>query len=473
MRTSLYRIEYNEKMVRESGFSLNRIEKILYILRYYRIIRVTPGYSHVNITQVMLRKPIEWNWNILKDFCQDMNSKYSLIAEFTVNEKPAKLKETIKRIAGYVTCSDKSRNRLGDPLPYNNRKHKFDCANDNFYLYPVKDSDILKDTYTINDAIEDERLKYSRRFGDDITQGGRYYSPINGTEKVLRSYLCDKYGYTELDYKNFNPNLLFLLDTGNKYQGDIYTDIMQEFGVVIMDDLKKFRKLFKRIILSLLGVDNRWEAIRSINNILRGKKTIKDKETGKKIEVDKNDEVSILARSFNKEYYSDDTANEILEAIEKVCSPIKEYLYTNLTGICQNIESCIITRIGLECVKDNITPMLIHDAFIVPDRYVEKYLILMEEILIEELNKQKDRINEAVRKNRKTKINKLQDPVLSYIRIPSSKTSSLIPLSSIFKTISTSFNIDKYFSFDRILSIRNGEDFQHFHRDYQYADRGG
>ncbi|MBA7549020.1 hypothetical protein ES705_41489 [subsurface metagenome] len=75
--------------------------------------------------------------------------------------------------------------------------------------------------------------------------------------------------------------------------------------------------------------------------------------------------------------------------------------------------------------------MLIHDAFIVPDRYVEKYLILMEEILIEELNKQKDRINEAVRKNRKTKINKLQDPVLSYIRIPSSKTSSLIPLSSI------------------------------------------
>ena len=218
---------------------------------------------------------------------------------------------------------------------------------------------------------------------------GRLNSPFQHLKKNLRQVIYDRFDLEELDFDGFNLNLFFLKETGSKYDGDVYTDIMKRMGVIGKSDQRAYRPIFKQLVLTIFGVESREDAMGSFVKSLT--------EFG--LWWDDREAYSDVMERW-RAYLSDqgldpDTRRpflpvyDLIEAVEDVCSPIRNYLFRKLTDYAQNVESRVIVEIGKHMVADGLLPLLIHDALVVPQEFAKKYDVLKEEIHLREIGREK------------------------------------------------------------------------------------
>ena len=78
-----------------------------------------------------------------------------------------------------------------------------------------------------------------------------------------------------------------------------------------------------------------------------------------------------------------------MATIERVCAPIRTYIYSKYTGWAQYIESWVVVELGKQMVEDGLIPLLVHDAVYVPRAFHQKYDELKERVLIEVIEARK------------------------------------------------------------------------------------
>lgn len=314
----------------------------------------------------------------------------------------------------------------------------------------VKASDTkIEEVKIINNFLEKKNLseaKYIRSFVDNEKNYGRLYGAINILKKKYRQILIDHYDYKEIDFSCFLINLLKLILTGSKYDFDPYNKIVStlfDFIELPLDDQTEelcqvYRKVIKKCALVITGSKSITQAENSIrekvlkvnykksglglwatetkfpyprwhqldllirHNILTlheipGEDDYLDTETEEWGYVHKNE---IFTNHHWKEFLEENNFNidtplirinekDLVSIIISALPEIKNVMFSDLNGFCQNIESNIAVRMAHEIISKDQIPLLIHDAFLVKSKHEDFFNKRKEEILIEEAKKRK------------------------------------------------------------------------------------
>lgn len=247
-------------------------------------------------------------------------------------------------------------NKLPNPHVFNRTKYKKTIINEkinkNFLFNSSLDriNKYLKNNNEIN-------LQYKRVFGETLHEYGRFYNSFQTIPKKLREKVLKEKDWIELDYTSCLINILYIIETGKMYDGDIYFDLLKKLNLS-----NDYRSLLKELLIIALNTKNKNSAIKAIRKLL----------------IDNG--------LYNKEnWFSSEIILNILNVFESY-KYLKKYLYYNSSYFTQNIESNIISKLMLEMIKDNILPISIHDCIIIPSQYENKYKLLMNQLLISECN---------------------------------------------------------------------------------------
>ncbi len=378
--------EYYNNFVKPYKLTYNLVINAIALGREFNIFRIHKGKWGYDCSQVWINDPIEWRINA-EDF--PLKTYLQIIAPYYKQDtdKPSAI------------LRDKSKDATGNLLPYDKRSRKYKKVKNNFETPCSKDT--IAEVDKINAGLP-KQLQYTRVFGKTENEYGRLFGILNRLSKRLRAKICNMYDLTEIDFTNFNVNLFYLIANGKKYEGDFYNDIMKSVGIP-EDEYSKHRKTFKKLCLCIFGTENKTHAQQSVMSTL------------------------MKEHLFLK-------PKEIVEAIEKQCPEIKDYIFNPITSIAQRMESKIIITIANEMLKDNLMPFLIHDSFIVPKEYAKKYDRLMEKVLLD-----------VVQKNRKNIINeiKIRNSIKNYKNHSINCIINNIPIINLNKLIQLNYSINR------------------------------
>jgi len=239
-------------------------------------------------------------------------------------------------------------------IPQQNKSYYKIKKENSFYYKETNLPFIDSDLNFINDFLIKKNypnLVYKRVFGNDFCSYGRFYNSFQRVPKKVRKKICEENNWIELDFKSCIINTLYIIETGDIYKGDIYEDILRKINLSL-----KFRNLLKTILSTALNTKNKNDAIKSIRFFLL-KENLYDK------------------KGITPEY--------LLSVFEED-KVLNKYLYKNSSSFTQNIESNCINKIMLHLIQDNILPISIHDCFLIPSVFKDKYINLMYKILKEE-----------------------------------------------------------------------------------------
>jgi len=248
-------------------------------------------------------------------------------------------------------------------------------------------------------------MSYSRIFGKTQNDFGRLYSTFSNLPKKMRQVLIDDYDLEELDYSNFNLNLFFLIETGKKYNGDIYTAMLKSLDERFFDkypnQIALYRKIFKTIMLLYIGSDEK-TIQKAVTYFLVNKgiyKKVYDDEKKDKFFQRKfikfAESVGYKENSslypIRKKY----SFKQVHKAVMEICEPIRYWIMNSKTNVAQNLESkCIIDVAKKIIEKGGSLPLLIHDAALVKKDDSDRIKDEMEKILLEKSNEYRNKILE-------------------------------------------------------------------------------
>ena len=359
------------------NFTDVQIDYILEISRFFNFFKFTLGIKNKLMSSLELNEFCDFRWDRIAKTLSLTEAKL-FIRNIQYNEYNTFTEKLVKANAPFETINlpginygsyrDKSKTWKEYPIHFDEKYEKYDKKE--FNSMAGFSNDIIKSMKFINKNIPKE-LKYRRNFGIDDSSYGRLYGFLNSMKKADRYAICRAYNLVELDFDSFNLNCIYLQITGKKYDGDIYNDILAKLNLP-----KKHRSMIKIFAVAILSTNKK----STVEAVITGE--LREKNLYYKFK-----ELNI-------------TYKTIINAIEEVCWEIKEYLYCNSTGILQNIESNITIKLAKEMIKDGFPPWLIHDGFIIPLAYMDKYKILMEKLLKEEIESQGYRLNIAIEENK-------------------------------------------------------------------------
>lgn len=300
-------------------------------------------------------------------------------------------------------------------------RHKDKTSKEIIQELPASDSTI-NITNHINSYFKTHKELFTiqRIFGSDETQFGRYYSNFHNVPKKIRHKFYEENNLVEIDFKSFNPQLLYLLSTGKKYKGkDIYTDVLQSANLPI-----EYRPLVKIALNSMISCKDEKQAISSIRrelslagcyDISNREKPIlfsKSKRILNKIDSVENEKIlkksdktkkkyklknRIRSYNFLFERFCADletrpihflfTPEYLINHIKRTHSSISQYFFRSKSNLTQNLESNIITNCLLTQIYFNQLPLSIHDSIIVKKEYKQLFEYFMEYYLFKEVKK--------------------------------------------------------------------------------------
>ena len=156
---------------------------------------------------------------------------------------------------------DKSREIDGNAVPFDKRRKNYEDRQYNWMW--AAPEEIRAEVEYINSGIPEALrppMSYARIFGTSVDRGGRLWGSFQYLKKNLRQVIYAKFDLEELDFDGFNLNLFFLLETGSKYRGNVYTDIMARMGIIDECEQRAYRDVIKQLVLTIFGVESREEA---------------------------------------------------------------------------------------------------------------------------------------------------------------------------------------------------------------------
>ena len=394
---------YNQKDVLHwkslDGFSLTPMKIALNVLQYYNFIQIKKGYWKKSESPVF--NPLTQQYDYQDFIDSEMTTVYLNPPEIwkkdlIINKSTEKC-YTWKDIL-YAFCPDISENKWEAVnrrkwIDENGEEHKEDKKAFDFQCKLVK---------KLNKLFEKAGYRnwsYKRVFGEQNNKLGRFHSSFQMYPKKYRKIILEEEGLCEVDFSASNPNIIYLLETGKEFDGDIYEDFCSKLDVPLED-----RPIIKQMLLPMFACalrDGRKGAVSSIRNTLskngmylkayQANTNIEDyrqeldlqtkehieKESGKKNYKYKNyyDNKKYLFNKFLEENKLPlDTKHilinpdYLLDQIELLFPIFKPYLYSACSGLLQNIESkiCYATMLNQIALKE--LPISIHDCFIVSEK---------------------------------------------------------------------------------------------------------
>jgi len=395
-----------------TGTDKRIIDRIKSIDPLYRIIDDTYMYcSRSWMTQITMKPIMEWNW--VKSLSGwDLIHFIITIHNFPKNESKTNSTSEYKRkyldLYNNVFCQDKCKDENGFPITdkrmiKSNRVKKLITRSNELEEQLV---DTINATILSTELIPDDVkwfFIYSRQFGKDTTQNGRFYSNFNRVKKEYRDQILKTLDYTEIDMKNTNLNILWKLATGKYYweitDSDFYSDLVRHTYVnynLTDADIKVLRPIYKQLMLSMLGSNSISSCSRALRKMLIDFGCHEEKNP-KKIKNRKTKEERW--RTFLEERHLPlNSKYKILkfEYIESglitFCEPIQDYLWNDATVLCMNLESRMIEKVMFESIKDGYLPLSIHDCICVPrkEQVLDKYNNLMITYLDEAIKRRRE-----------------------------------------------------------------------------------
>ena len=244
----------------------------------------------------------------------------------------------------------------------------------------------------INSAIRNlyhPDLTYHRVFGKDDNEMGRYYNSFQRIPKSFRKYIYEQENWTEIDYTACQPNILYYMATGKPYKEVYGTD---DVYMALIDRLclhPEYRELAKILFISIVSCNSRKQTLQSFTYTLSQWGIYNTNE---------QQGIKDLDKPYNPykfyQHFSKDTpctiinSKYLLKIMEEVYKEFIQYFYCSAYKITQSIESKIITEIMIHQVNDNIIPLTIHDAIVVPKEYENKYNELSKKLFIKILKQE-------------------------------------------------------------------------------------
>ena len=381
------------------GFSLTQMKMALEILLYYNIIRIKKGYWKKSESPVFnpLTKQYDYQDFIDSEITTVYLNPPELWKKDLIINKSTKKPYTFKDIL-YAFCPDISENKWEAVnrrkwIDENGEEHIEDKKAFYFQCKLVsKLNKVFKKAGYGN-------WGYKRVFDEQNDKKGRFHSSFQMFPKKYRKLILEEEGLCEVDFSASNPNIIYLLETGKEFDGDIYEDFCNKLDVPL-----EYRPILKQMLLPLFACISRYGQKGAVSNIrntlskngmylkdyqantniedyrqeldLQTKETI-EKESGKKNYKYKNyyDNKKYLFNKFLEENKLPlDTKHilinpdYLLDQIELLFPIFKPYLYSACSGLLQNIESkiCYATMLNQIALKE--LPISIHDCFIVSEK---------------------------------------------------------------------------------------------------------
>ncbi len=270
---------------------------------------------------------------------------------------------------------------------------------------PMDESDdLVKEIKEINSYFNQKghpELSYYRVFNDDTAGGGRLVTQFHSIPKGLRKKILEEQGWCEVDFSEFNPQLLYVIATGGYYAGDVYDAILEACDLPL-----QYRPIAKKVILMVIGTDNREKARKAIQSYLVKEVGLFNnvKMPPYKVEVVGGDlvqEVGLYAYLRYCNFLNDNGLPEnlpmyqinpdyLLDILEEVHQPISQFFYSNIHTVAQNLESKIMLRIIHRMISMDILPITIHDCCVVPLEYKEYFESYKHDVLEEVVREYKN-----------------------------------------------------------------------------------
>lgn len=404
LKSNMYNIKYLNKLIKENpekksllawkrlikinNLTFRKVKQTLIRLEQLNIINILKGYKKFTLGENTTKDKIEW-----------LEKPGSEITKIFLKSSHSWIYWIVKNKEDYLKVfAEKS------SLTLNEKKHKapaiYKDKNDNRIACSLKER---KRVNTINKYYEKKGYKgfyYQRIFGQTTNDYGRLYNSLQHISKIERKKLLESSNYAETDFKSFAPNLLYLIETDKKYQGDdFYSDIWKEYKPKIdnnfdiytsenqnkfikenPDIIKKYyRQLMKDFSVIILNNESESEIIKSINFCLNVKyRYYKEKNSENLYYIENNIPFDVPRIYIN--------AASIIEAFKKTHYKIKRFFFGKHQAWIQKIESEIMMDLLNIAIKNNHIIFGIHDCVCVPKEYLNYYSNLKEELLIKHLN---------------------------------------------------------------------------------------
>jgi len=385
-------VTHNIKMF---GLTSKNKNHIISILKLFNICEVSIGEYQKNTTILTLKNYMEWRNDIFKKSINRNLRIYHAFARDYLYE-----------------LNNPSKNRKLVPNTY---------VKQNGIRMEVE-KDLIDKTNQINELWPKElkRFYYTRVFSENVYNGGRLYSLFNQIPKKERKMLIlDYFDYKEIDFTAFVPNTMKIFVDGESFKERPYNKVSREIikGKFKKKDDKERRNKaliiyeqviadqIKRPILMMMNQEGYAEQDimknKAVWNSLVESGLANTKEELRKAKYHSGNKIEDAKRR-NKELYTyramrwnenvDSKVecphffikpNNLLVATKKALKEIDKFLLTSNWGWTQYIESELLLRVSLDLKEDNLLPLFIHDAFIVPEKYYQKYRELSERYVLE------------------------------------------------------------------------------------------
>jgi hypothetical protein len=245
-------------------------------------------------------------------------------------------------------------------------------------LYEVTTQD--KKLHKINEWLVDHHykdLQYQRIYSTKINSTeigyGRVFNTFQQISKVDRQTICEELNLKEFDFKSCLINIIYALETGKIYEGDIYNDTMNLFNIPSQYHYV-YRDIFKKLFIIMLNCNEK-KVIPAIYSVLKEYGLIKSKYS--------IDNFHKYLKENNFPLYTPYftfTAKIIKKTISESFTILKNYFFTNSSSLTQFLESEICIKIMSIMINDNIIPLSIHDSYYFPIEDYEYYSNLCNSI---------------------------------------------------------------------------------------------
>jgi len=250
-------------------------------------------------------------------------------------------------------------------LKYDKDKYNYDAVVrglDKKVLYTLEDKNVRYINKSLCQMGYPE-FQYHRIFQEDNKKCGRIYNILQTVKKTEREKIYKEMNWCEVDFHAMSSNIIYMLNTGKLYNGEMYNDILEDLKIE-----KKYweiyRPMIKKFFILVLNTKNKEEAKKAIRQLLC-------KDYGIYSNLKKEYETIIF-----KKYLKDNnikngevkqykfTEKDILESFEKIHKKIKKEFYNSSYQKTQYIESEIALKVMKFMIKIKEIPLSIHDCFI-------------------------------------------------------------------------------------------------------------
>lgn len=222
-----------------------------------------------------------------------------------------------------------------------------------------------KTVFKINEFLKSKNLSqflYQRIYNiiNNIKQYGRIYSPFQGINGKSRRKLLERKGLKEFDFKSCAANIIYYLETGKIYSGDIYNDFMSYLQIPI-SDFPLFRDIFKTIFIILLNCPE-----------------------------SKCKQILYLICKNENLYKNNIYPSKIINTFQHHFPVFNKYIFTKSSALTQYLESEICIKILNVLINDDLFPLSCHDSFYFPIEDYKYYCNLSYQIFFNVIDNYKN-----------------------------------------------------------------------------------